>query len=184
MYMLDNIFKIISYSFALINTFYLKIFFKKIGTGSMIFRHSRIISPSHIMLGKNCIILPNARMEVVKKEGALLSIGDHFNAGNNLFISCATEIIIGRGVLLSDNVAVIDNSHIDSDLDNSIIDQGISSSKIIIGDNVTIYRNATILEGVTIGDGAIIAANSLVKNNVAPFSIVGGCPSKVIGSRE
>jgi len=34
------------------------------------------------------------------------------------------------------------------------------------------------MSGVTIGDGAVIAANSHVVKDVAPYTIVGGNPSK------
>ena len=39
------------------------------------------------------------------------------------------------------------------------------------------------MSGVTIGDGAIIANNSHVVKNVAPYSIVGGNPAKLIKYR-
>jgi acetyltransferase-like isoleucine patch superfamily enzyme len=40
----------------------------------------------------------------------------------------------------------------------------------------------TILEGVTIGEGSVIGANSIVKNDVKPFSVVVGSPAKQIKS--
>lgn len=54
---------------------------------------------------------------------------------------------------------------------------------IIIGNDVWIGMNATILSGVTIGDGAVIGANSLVTNDVEPYTIVGGNPAKPIRKR-
>lgn len=54
---------------------------------------------------------------------------------------------------------------------------------IIIGNDVWIGMNATILSGVTIGDGAVIGANSLVANDVEPYTIVGGNPAKPIRKR-
>ena len=54
---------------------------------------------------------------------------------------------------------------------------------IIIGNDVWISMNATILSGVTIGDGAVIGANSLVTNDVEPYTIVGGNPAKPIRKR-
>ncbi len=38
----------------------------------------------------------------------------------------------------------------------------------------------TILPGVTIGEGSIIGANSLVTDDIPPFSIAFGSPAKVI----
>lgn len=59
----------------------------------------------------------------------------------------------------------------------------IERKQIKIGNDVFIGANVTILDGVSIGDGAIIGANSIVINNVAPYSIVGGCPAKLIRHR-
>lgn len=52
-----------------------------------------------------------------------------------------------------------------------------------VGDDVWIGAGATILSGVTIGDGAIVAAGSVVAKNVAPYTIVGGNPARLIGNR-
>lgn len=54
---------------------------------------------------------------------------------------------------------------------------------ILIGNDVWVGANATILDGVSIGDGAIIASNALVNKDVAPYSIVGGVPAKLIKKR-
>ena len=58
-----------------------------------------------------------------------------------------------------------------------------SKGNIIIKDDVWIGENALICSGVTIGQGAIIAAGSVVVKDVAPYSIVGGNPAKLIRFR-
>jgi acetyltransferase-like isoleucine patch superfamily enzyme len=52
-----------------------------------------------------------------------------------------------------------------------------------IGNDVWIGAYSVILGNVTIGDGAIIAAGSIVTKDVAPYSIVGGVPAKLIKKR-
>lgn len=52
-----------------------------------------------------------------------------------------------------------------------------------IGNDVWIGANVLIRRGVTIGDGAIVAAGAFVNKDVAPYTIVGGLPAKVIGQR-
>ena len=54
---------------------------------------------------------------------------------------------------------------------------------IIIGHDVWIGARAIVLDGVQVGNGAIIAANAVVTKDVAPYSIVGGVPAKVISYR-
>lgn len=53
----------------------------------------------------------------------------------------------------------------------------------IIGNDVWIGQNVTILPGVHIGDGVIIGANSVVVNNVEPYTIIAGNPAKEIRKR-
>lgn len=53
----------------------------------------------------------------------------------------------------------------------------------IIGNDVWIGFGATIMPGVQIGHGAIIASKAVVTKNVAPYSIVGGNPAKLIKKR-
>ena len=56
----------------------------------------------------------------------------------------------------------------------------IKRSSIIVGNDVWIGMNAVILYGVRIGDGATIAAGSVVTKDVAPYTVVGGVPAKLI----
>ena len=53
----------------------------------------------------------------------------------------------------------------------------------VIGDDVWIGSEAMIMAGVHIGSGAVIAARSVVTKDVAPYTIVGGNPAKVIKER-
>ncbi len=53
----------------------------------------------------------------------------------------------------------------------------------VVGNDVWIGSEAMIMSGVKIGDGAVIGSRSLVTKDVAPYTIVGGNPAKVIKSR-
>lgn len=52
-----------------------------------------------------------------------------------------------------------------------------------IGNDVWIGHGATILAGASVGDGAVVAAGAVVKHDVAPYTIVGGVPARVIRRR-
>jgi acetyltransferase-like isoleucine patch superfamily enzyme len=69
-------------------------------------------------------------------------------------------------------------------LDESGID-GFPSSKgnIVLGHGVWIGHGALVLSGVTIGDGAVVAAGAVVTKDVAPYTIVGGNPARLIRRR-
>lgn len=55
--------------------------------------------------------------------------------------------------------------------------------QVTIGNDVWIGARALVLDGVLIGDGAVVAAGAIVASDVAPYSIVGGVPAKVIRHR-
>jgi acetyltransferase-like isoleucine patch superfamily enzyme len=54
---------------------------------------------------------------------------------------------------------------------------------IEVGDRAWIGFRAVILPGVRIGEGAVVAAGAVVRQDVAPWTIVGGVPAKPIGTR-
>ncbi|PDT49609.1 acetyltransferase [Sinorhizobium fredii] len=56
-------------------------------------------------------------------------------------------------------------------------------NRVTIGHDVWIGHGATILPGVTVGNGAVIGAGAVVSKDVAPYTIVGGVPAKLIRER-
>jgi hypothetical protein len=55
--------------------------------------------------------------------------------------------------------------------------------RVTIGHDVWIGHGSTVLPGVTVGDGAVIGAGAVVAKDVAPYTIVGGVPAKLIRER-
>ena len=53
----------------------------------------------------------------------------------------------------------------------------------VVGNDVWIGYNAVIMPGIKIGDGAVIGSCSVVTRDVAPYSIVGGNPARVLRRR-
>jgi acetyltransferase-like isoleucine patch superfamily enzyme len=58
--------------------------------------------------------------------------------------------------------------------------RGRTSAPIVVEDEVWIGANAVILQGVTIGRGAVVAAGAVVNRDVAPYTLVGGVPARVL----
>jgi phosphonate metabolism protein (transferase hexapeptide repeat family) len=56
-------------------------------------------------------------------------------------------------------------------------------NRVVIGNDVWIGHGATLLPGVKVGNGAVIGAGAVVSKNVAPYTIVGGVPAKLIRER-
>lgn len=54
---------------------------------------------------------------------------------------------------------------------------------MVIGNDVWIGFGAIIIAGVSVGNGAVISAGAVVTKDVAPYSIVGRTPAKLIYMR-
>ncbi|MDB5374554.1 MAG: Capsular polysaccharide synthesis enzyme Cap5H [Belnapia sp.] len=58
-----------------------------------------------------------------------------------------------------------------------------SKAPPVIGNDVFFGKDVLLSTGIRIGDGAVIAAGSVVTRDVAPYTIVGGNPAKLIRRR-
>ncbi|MBP0575101.1 antibiotic acetyltransferase, partial [Mycobacterium tuberculosis] len=54
---------------------------------------------------------------------------------------------------------------------------------VTIGHDVWIGHGAIVLAGRTVGTGAVVGAGAVVTKDVAPYTVVGGTPAKVIRRR-
>jgi acetyltransferase-like isoleucine patch superfamily enzyme len=121
-----------------------------------------------------------------------LRIGDDVYIGK--FCSIQVNGRIGNGVLIANNVGVVGRRDHDMRAVGACIRRapwvGDSpqlaahhANNIEIGDDVWIGYGAVVLSGITIGRGAVVAAGAVVKDNVPPYEIVAGNPSRSIGRR-
>lgn len=108
--------------------------------------------------------------------------GKNIFVGKNVFINCCCHfqdqggIYIGDGTLIGSHVVFATINH---DLDPEKRADNHPSA-IRIGRKVWIGSHATILPGVSIGDNAVIAAGAVVTKDVAPNTVAGGVPAKVM----
>jgi len=141
--------------------------------------------PEHIFLENNvnigmfCWVATNISLK--KEKSPRLSIGRGTSIGAYSMIIAAEEIEIGRNVLMSERVAILDHLHDYQDVRRPIIKQHlVSKGKIIIEDDCFIGINAVILGGVRIGKHTVIGANAVVTKDVPAYSVVVGAPAKII----
>lgn len=105
-------------------------------------------------------------------------IGHHTLIGmRNTLIGPLT---VGNHVILAQNVVLSGLNHRYEDTSMPISLQGVNKNEIIIEDDSWIGANSVITAGVHVGRHAVVAAGSVVTKDVPPFTIVGGCPAKVI----
>jgi len=60
------------------------------------------------------------------------------------------------------------------------VEQGITAQGIIVEDDVWSGSGAIITDGVRVGQGAVVAAGAVVTKDVAPHTVVGGVPARLI----
>jgi acetyltransferase-like isoleucine patch superfamily enzyme len=87
--------------------------------------------------------------------------------------------VIGQNVNFSAEAAIWTQQH-----DPQSATFEIYSAPVVVEDRAWISFRSTVLPGTTIGEGAVVAANAVVTKDVPKFTIVGGIPAKVIGSRN
>ncbi|GAA0670506.1 acyltransferase [Rheinheimera tangshanensis] len=128
-------------------------------------------------------------------------IGDNTYIGGSTLIS-KSSIIIGSNVTIAWGTTIYDHSSHSLDYrerrndirrqvesyrqGNDIIENKdwstVKTAPIVIEDDVWIGFDCIILKGVTIGEGAIIGAGSVVRDNVAPWTVVAGNPAVFVKS--
>lgn len=138
--------------------------------------------PKNIFLGPNMVLKTGARL-CACNERATIHIGENTTVGYHTYLFASASISIGDNCLIAPFVYLVDSDH-SIERHELINRQPNQTAPIVVGNDVWIGTGAKILKGVTIGDGAVIAAGALVKDDVAPYTIVGGIPAKKISERK
>ncbi len=88
---------------------------------------------------------------------------------------------LARNTHFAAYVHITDHSHEYRDISKPVIDQGVfTKGPVRIGKGSWIGLRASILSGVTIGEHSVVAAGSIVTKDVPAYSVVAGCPARVI----
>jgi acetyltransferase-like isoleucine patch superfamily enzyme len=89
-------------------------------------------------------------------------------------------IRIDNGVNISQNVVLIGLDHNYQDITQGIIEQGITTSPIHIGEHTIIGANVIVLPGITIGKHCFIGAGCVVTQNIPDYCVTVGNPARII----
>ena len=131
-----------------------------------------------LQCGKNVNVEHGARFG----SGRRITLGD--NSGLGVDCELIGDVQIGRNVMMGPRVTIITINHGFRELGVPMIEQGHSGTRpVIIDDDVWIGVGVIILPGVRVGRGAVVGAGAVVTKSVEPWSVVGGNPARVIGTR-
>ncbi len=110
--------------------------------------------------------------------GCNITIGHDTYINFGMTVLDEAPVTIGNHVFIGPNVSIFTACH---PLDAPSRNTGDEwAEPVTIADNVWIGGCVTILPGVTIGHDSVIGAGAVVTKDVAPFTVVGGNPAKVI----
>lgn len=142
------------------------------------------IRGSRIVVGENSSIDAFVKVKPAGGSGDLL-------IGARTAINSGCVLYTGNGIVIGDDCAIAANctfapvNHNFARRDIPINRQGFQPSKggILLENDVWIGANCIILDGAIIRRGAVVGAGSLVRGEVAPYTIVAGNPLVQIGTR-
>lgn len=154
----------------------------EIGADTTVFKDAYIQcdAPGRIKIGSGCEIHSFSR---IMNYGGSITIGDNSSVNPYTILYGHGGLEIGSMVRIAAHVVIIPGNHGIDRVDIPIMEQGVTSEKIVIEDNVWIAAGAKILGGVTIASGAVVAANAVVVKDVPENAIVGGVPARVLRFR-
>ena len=125
----------------------------------------------------------NVNIEQGARFSSAVRLGDNSGIGINARIEA--HVTIGNDVMMGPECMMFTSNHASADLTIPMNRQGFDAPRpIVIEDDVWIGARVIILPGVRVGKGSIIGAGSVVTHDVAPYSIVGGNPARLIRSRK
>jgi acetyltransferase-like isoleucine patch superfamily enzyme len=147
-------------------------------------------------LGKNCVVrrpwclVAGDRIQFEHQvhikatdDRAEIRLGREVFVGFNCEFDISQRLTIGNHVLIAPGCFITDHTHL-HEASRTIAAQGCVSAPVRLEDDVWLGAHVIVLPGVTVGRGAIVAAGAVVNADVAPMTIVGGVPARVIGARS
>lgn len=140
-----------------------------------------IYKPFFKTLGKNVRIMD----AVVIKYPGEIELGNNLTINQFCYIVGKGGLVIGNDVMIGAGTKITTTTHITSSPNIPMVQQGIACEPIVIGNDIWLGFNAVVLGGSTIGDSSIVAANCVINGgSFDEFTIIGGVPARVLGTRK
>ena len=139
------------------------------------FREGRLEVGPHTLLEPGVWITAPGDARVRIGEGTFLNL--------NVMVASVELVEIGSHCMFANGCFVTDGNHRFDDLEKPVTWQGFTTKgPTRIGDNVWCGAHVVITSGVTVGDRCVIGANSVVTEDLPPYSIAAGAPARVLRS--
>jgi len=139
--------------------------------------------PQGVTIGAGTLVMVGSVLHVYNFRDlphAGIRIGRDSLIGEYTVIRGQGGVTIGERVYTSPMVQIIAVNHVFDDPQRPFVEQGITAQGIVIEDDVWIGSGAVITDGVRVGQGAVVAAGAVVTKDVAPHTVVGGVPARLL----
>jgi acetyltransferase-like isoleucine patch superfamily enzyme len=143
--------------------------------------------PNGIEVGPRTLVMHHAELHVYNFRGmphSGIRVGADSLIGEFNVLRGQGGITIGDRVYFAPLVQLLAVNHVFDDPDRPFVEQGITAEGITIEDDVWVGAGAVVTDGVTIGRGAVVAAGAVVTQDVAPHTVVGGVPARLLRDLE
>lgn len=139
--------------------------------------------PQGVEIGAGTLVMHGAVLHVYNFRDlphAGIKIGRDSLIGEYTVIRGQGGVTLGDRVYTSPMTQLIAVNHNFDDPTRPFVEQGITAQGIVVEDDVWMGSGAIITDGVRVGQGAVVAAGAVVTKDVAPHTVVGGVPARLI----
>lgn len=136
------------------------------------------ITTGYLHLGEGTVLAEETKVDLSggKTKNSALITGRDCLFASDTYINTSRKVQIGDSVALSPRSQILTHSFWQSVLDGYYV----NFNEVILENDCWIGINAIVMPGIKVGEGSIVLSNSLVVQNVAPFTAVGGSPARVL----
>jgi acetyltransferase-like isoleucine patch superfamily enzyme len=160
--------------------------FASFGEGSVLFKPMLLTNPQFMHIGKNVLIRAGVRLEAVMIDAdnpPQLHIGDNVNIEQDAHIVFLGKVYIADNVSIAARCSLLGGTHPFLEVDDPTrICKRLSgvNSVIEVGEGSFLGLGTVVCMNVRIGKQVVVGTNSVVKRNIAAYSVADGNPAVVI----
>jgi acetyltransferase-like isoleucine patch superfamily enzyme len=161
--------------------------YKRFGQGSIInWPTGNMYGERWISIGDDTMIATHVTLSAGMVPGQqmmtdpVVIIGDRCLIGRGSAIVGHYRIDIGDDVYTGMNVYITDQNHGYEDISAPIGTQDPQDDPVVVGSGSWIGSGAVVLPGAQLGEHCVVAANSVVRGEFPPYSVVAGVPAKLV----
>jgi len=142
-----------------------------------------MLEEGRLTIGEHALFEPGVWLTAPAPGRIAIGAGTFLNLG--VQVGAVELVEIGAHCMLANGCFVTDGNHRFDDRDRPVPWQGFTTKgPTRLGDNVWCGANVVITSGVTVGERCVIGANSVITEDLPPFSIAAGAPARVLRTLE